>query len=341
MSYHLDIKYINILSSKLQKFSWKKSNLAACRCPICGDSKRNKNKTRFFFFIDKGKFFVKCHNCGYSSGFETYLKNHEPITYNDYKIDIIKDKFSSKTKEDYENVQKIAAVKPIFNKKTVNLKNCVALSCLNDDNVVKKYVMSRKIPEKFYKLLYFSENFAMVADNIKKQEKDNEYPDDIRLIIPFFDKNNDLFAIQGRSIDKNCNLRYITVKKPDCDLPKIYGMERLNDKIINYCFEGPIDSMFVDNSIALSGSSIDLKLLPFDITHTVFVYDNEPRNAAIVKTMSKVISKGHKICIWPKNIKEKDANDMVLQGIDVKKIIDDNTYSGLMAATKLQEWKKI
>jgi hypothetical protein len=163
----------------------------------------------------------------------------------------------------------------------------------------------------------------------------------MRLIIPFYNKKMEIFTIQARAIDPNDSLRYITLKQKDESIPKIYGLERLNENKCNYCFEGPIDSMFIENSLALSGSTVDLKRLPFSTKNTIFVYDNEPRNKEIIKCMNKTILCGYKICIWPSGLAEKDVNDMVLAGLNPKEIIDNNTFYGLMATAKLNNWKKV
>ena len=53
MSY-LDTKYINLASASLQKYKKVKNGLWTFRCPYCGDSKKNKNKTRGYIFSVKG-----------------------------------------------------------------------------------------------------------------------------------------------------------------------------------------------------------------------------------------------------------------------------------------------
>jgi hypothetical protein len=49
------------------------------------------------------------------------------------------------------------------------------------------------------------------------------------------------------------------------------------------------------------------------------------------------------ITIWPEGQKEKDINEMIVNGNtkeQVQKIISDNTYSGLSAITKLNSYKR-
>jgi hypothetical protein len=106
-----------------------------------------------------------------------------------------------------------------------------------------------------------------------------------------------------------------------------------------YITEGPFDSTFISNSIALCGSDGDVD--KWGISNPVWIYDNEPRNREILSRISRVIEMGQKVVIWPSTIKEKDINDMVLSGLDVQSVIESNTYSGLEAKLKFTTWKKI
>lgn len=341
MSYFVDMKYINLMGARLEKFAWKRNNLAACRCPICGDSKKNKNKTRFFFFEEKGKFFVKCHNCSYSTTFSKFLEQTGGTLYEEYRTENFMEKFSTGTTASYKEVCKnVAAIqKPVFQVRR-DPAGCTRISELSHDHPARMYVQNRLIPQKYWDILYYTDNFCETAyDNFSCSA-----PADGRIVIPFYDRSKNLFALQGRALDPNQQLRYVTVRDAENDAPKIYGMDRLNDSATNYCFEGPIDSLFIDNSIALAGSSIDFDRFPFDIQNTVFVYDNECRNREIVKIMKDAIDAGMKICVWPDEIEHKDVNDMRLAGMSVEQIknaIDCNTYQGLGAHLRLSKWKKV
>ena len=55
---------------------------------------------------------------------------------------------------------------------------------------------------------------------MEKELKDNEK----RLIIPFYDKEKNLVAFQGRALDDS-KIRYITIKLEE-NLPKIFGIDR-------------------------------------------------------------------------------------------------------------------
>ena len=125
--------------------------------------------------------------------------------------------------------------------------------------------------------------------------------------------------------------------------PKIYGLDTVDFNRKTYSFEGPIDSMFVPNSIAVAGGEMIPALKGIDKHNLVLIYDNEPRSKETVKKLDKAILNGYNVVIWPENLHQKDVNDMVLAGLSVdfiKHTIDQNTYHGLSAKLTLAKWSK-
>ena len=133
-------------------------------------------------------------------------------------------------------------------------------------------------------------------------------------------------------------MRYITIML-DENKPKIYGLDRINKTKTVYIVEGPFDSTFLDNSVAMAGSDVDPRT--YNWSDYIWVYDNEPRNREIVNRISKSIHRGDKVVIWPSNILQKDINDMILTGHNVQSLVELNSYQGLEAQVKLTEWKKV
>ena len=123
------------------------------------------------------------------------------------------------------------------------------------------------------------------------------------------------------------------------DAPKIYGLDNINTGETVYVTEGPFDSTFISNSIAMCGADGDVK--KWGITNPVWIYDNEPRNRQIVERLATTISRGDRVVIFPKNILEKDINDMYLSGQNVQRVVESNIYQGLEAKLKLQDWKRV
>ena len=222
--------------------------------------------------------------------------------------------------------------KPKFEKKTIDLE---PLSCLNNFHVAKKYILDRGIPENKLDRLFYCPNFKEWTNTQKHTFSDTSNDED-RIIIPLNDTDGNLIGFQGRSLSPNAKMRYITVMLNE-DAPKLYGLDHINKNETIYIVEGPLDSFFLENSVAMCGSDVDIR--SFGWSDYIWVYDNEPRSRQITDKISKSIDAGDSVVIWPKTIKEKDLNDMVTSGINVKNVIQSNVYQGLKAKLQLSSWK--
>ena len=325
MSY-VDLKYINIISPRLQKFTKKKDYLYNFRCPYCGDSAKNKNRARGFFFLKKSDMIFKCHNCGVGRTLANFLKDIDVNVHDQY----VMERFKSGTtgKGTVVKEPKFDFKKPEFQKKDLDLKS---IADLNITHPARTYLQSRQIPEKYFSQIYFAEDFASWAKIDSKVKEP-------RIVLPLRTLDGKLFGYQGRSLDKNTKLRYITVLLDD-DHPKLFGLDRIDTKDTIYITEGPFDSLFLSNSMAMCGADVTLDKDTFP--KRVLVFDNEPRNKQIVQRYEKAISSGESVVIWPKEVDEKDINDMILAGRDVQRMVECNVYSGLEAKVKLIDWKKV
>jgi len=342
---HIDFKYIGLVSTHLQGFK-KKNNIFNCRCPFCGDSKKNRSKARGYIIENKGKVFYKCHNCQVSTNLYKFIEFCNPELASLYKSE----KYISTNEQTRATRVKLVdkqrdfteTSKPIFIKYSP-LKQLQKVSQLRPDHPVKKYVEKRLIPPKFHHKLFYAPAFKTWVNSFIPQKFDLNQPDEPRLVIPLLDSYGNLIGIQGRNFSKN-GLRYITIIV-DESKPKVYGLDHTDISKTTYIFEGPIDSLFIPNSLAMSGADCLQALGKLNITeeNVVMCYDNEPRNKQIVERIEKMIEKGFKVLLWPNTIKYKDVNDMVVAGMkpaDIKLIIDSNTFSGLEAKMQLSIWRK-
>jgi len=323
---YVEIKYLNLLSTQLEKFKQKKPYLWNFRCPYCGDSQRNKNKARGFVFQLKGELIYKCHNCQVSVPLGKLLQDVNPELYKEYRME----KFKSPKSVDMRKVERIVSAAPVFTKNI--LADCTPLDSLNNSHPAKEYIFSRKLPTD---ALYYTEKFREWTNSLKPGTFLDIQNDEERIIIPFKDREGNVFGFQGRSLS-NTGIRYITVLLQE-DQPKIFGLDQLDYEKTIYITEGPFDSMFLTNAIAMAGADVSL---PSGIDDCVFVYDNEPRNKQITDRIARHIRDGDSVVIWPSTIKEKDINDMVLSGYYVQEIVSSCTYSGLTATLKLNDWRK-
>lgn len=338
----IDTKFVNLLNSRLPRFTKKGENLWNFRCPLCGDSQKNKFKARGFLFEKSGSIFYKCHNCHQGMSFGNFLKSIDVPLFEEYNQEKFREKYTAKPKAE-PDISKFHTPKFI---KYTELSSLKKVSQLPLEHPARKYVVRRLIPNYFHSRLFYAPKFKAFANTLKpgkfRPDEEGNLNDEPRLIIPLVDENDNLFGFQGRSFAPT-GIRYITIIIDDTK-PKVFGMNDIDTSKHIYVFEGPIDSMFVPNSIAMAGSSLDLSKLPYKSENMTVVFDNEPRNKDIVKIIEKYINLGYNVCIWPDNIVEKDVNDMVMNGLEpqeVKSIIDNNTYQGLSAMVRFNAWKKV
>ena len=333
MSSYIDLKFINDVSSRLSQFKKKTDYLFNFRCPHCGDSQKSKTKARAYLYRVKNDMFFKCHNCGQGQNFANFLKFVDPKLYSEYVLERYKGSAPATPTPKFD-------FQPVKFKDQTILDDLKSISDLSEDHPARLYCIKRKIPEKYFDILYLCDKFMTLVNKVKP----NTYKvikDHPRLIIPFYDTTEKIFAFQGRAFGKE-QPKYLTIKL-DENKQKVYGLDKVNFQQPIYITEGPIDSLFIDNCLAAGGADLFLKnKIPNE--QITYIFDNEPRNKEIVKRMYKVIEQDFNVVIWPEEIQLKDVNDMIKSGLtklELQDIISNNTYSKLSALTKLKYWKKI
>jgi predicted RNA-binding Zn-ribbon protein involved in translation (DUF1610 family) len=301
----VDVKYINLISSRFQKFKRVKNNLYNFRCPICGDSQTNKNKARGYLYQIKNNTNYKCHNCGVNVSFNNFLKQIDTEIHKQYIFEKFKEGNTGKN---------FTTEAPVLHFEAPKFKQKLNLPKASENPDAKAYLEKRKLNSNNY---YYAERFKEWTNSLRPTF-DFVGKDEPRIIIPLFYQNT-LVGFQGRALGSN-KVKYITIMLTD-DAPKIYGLDEIKKDTTVYITEGDIDKWGIDDP--------------------VWIYDNEPRNTEILSRISRVIEMGQKVVIWPSTIKEKDINDMILSGLNVQSMIELNTYSGLQAKLKFTTWKKI
>ena len=337
MSIFIDRNFLLQVSPKLQKFAKKKDDLYNFRCPLCGDSQKNKSKCRGYIFRKKNDYFYMCHNCGVSTTFYNFLKQVDPNLVQEYQLERYKNGETGNNNYPKPDFNEFKTEKPTF-KKALGIPS---LNDLPEAHYAKTYVQQRRIPEAFYSQLYYAEDFATFIQSLGI-EAEGLKENDSRLVIPFYDKEKNLLAVQGRSLGES-KLRYITLKLHD-DNRKFFGLDRINEEEMIYVVEGPIDSMFLNNSVATADSNLESITSVYDKSKVVLVFDNEPRNKEIVMKIDNAIENHYNVVIWPEMIDSKDINDMVLDGFspdEIQDIISKHTFVNLRAKAEFINWKKI
>jgi transcription elongation factor Elf1 len=340
---HIDTKYASMLQTRLRNFAKKNDYLWNYSCPVCGDSKSNPRKARGYIYKFKQDLLVKCHKCGYSTNIGNLIKFVDSNMYDQYVVERYKSG-ATRYNDHKEIEQYIAEVSP------VDITNiCLEDSVLEDlDRIDElpethpavKYVAKRLIPKDKWNLLYFCSKFKHYTNSVafKFTKEEDDHP---RLIIPYFNSFGKVVAYQGRAFG-NEEPKYYTIKIDETE-EKIYGLDRLDYSKRIYVVEGPLDSMFITNAVAVSGSSFDTPTIRSILTNATIVIDNEPRSPEIVKQLAKYIDKGYNVCMYPDTVKEKDINEMILSGKTPDQILDlinTNTFNGIEAKLRFSTWKK-
>jgi len=328
----VDVKYINLVSSRLRNFKKKDKTLWNFSCPICGDSEKYRLKARGYIYQKQNKFFYTCYNCGVGTTFSNFLKTIDEILFKDY----IKENFiSSKDTFVQEKVEEVV-------KKNEKFKiDLPSIASLSNTNEAQRYLASRAIPKERWSDLYYTKKFKEWANTLSSDLFENTDLDFSAIVIPFISEKKELVGFQGRKLSTS-SFRYSTVRLRD-DVDMVYGMDRVDLTKLVYIVEGPFDSMFLPNAIALRSASVKIPQKILDANNFVIVFDNEPRNLDIIKQMKAYIEKGYKVCIWDHKI-SKDINQSILDGFDIKYIlnyINNNTCEKLMAQLELNNWGKV
>jgi hypothetical protein len=349
---HIDQKYCNLLSVRLQKFKQRSSNLWNFRCPICGDSKSNPNKTRGYIYEKKGALFFRCHNCNSGMSLGRFIKTLDPTLYKSYILDTFGHQENKDNNDDAPKRQ-IPSIKreksDSVHERNLETSGCEKIHSLPGNHPAKKYLSDRRIPSRYLADLFFTSNFKNTVWHLVPSKDVSKMPEgEGRIIIPFRDHSGSLIGFQGRSLDPTEKKhKYITIKLEENN-PKIWGLNHLNPSKKIYVVEGPFDAMFLHNAIATTDSALHnvIREIPGKNPHNfVLISDNEPHNSDIVREIETGIKLGYQVVIWPSRVEGlKDINDMVLHGgyspSEIQALIDFNTYEGLMASLKIKMWRK-
>ena len=313
-----------------------------CSCMICGDSATDRLKARFWYYEYKGTMFCHCFNCDYSAGFGRFLENHDESLYREYLLEKRKEETFGK-KETPRVVETEISEK--FTKKLIieRLDFCERLDRLPANHPIVKYVENRAIPKAAYKRLWFTSQWQELV-NKNKPTFDNPKKE-CRLVIPIYNREGKIESYQGRALSSAARQKYMTIKAHE-DASKIYGVDTVDEsKQWVYVMEGPIDSLFIPNAIAITGGSLDLDQVPYK-DKRVWVLDNEPRHPDVKKRVKKLIDSGERVVLWDKSgWKGKDVNDIVKAGEasaeEILQYFEDNIVYGLMAQLRFSTWFKI
>ena len=340
----LERKYLSMVASRLDVCKWKNENTLNHRCPYCGDSQKNLYKARGYHFVIDQSFVYKCHNCGKSTSSVHFLKDNFPDIHREYLKEYLQEK-GGKVKVKVRKMPSANAFKfvpkvtpaELLNKSSEDLKAvCVPA---NENTKARNYLQHRLVPDHLIEQLWFTdspESLHLLCNKYK-----GRLGTDPRIVLPIYSEIGELIGLIARAVNDS-PLRYINMRFID-GVPLIYNLQNVDKTKTIYAVEGPIDSLFLPNCIAVVGS--DFNKIEHLKDNAVIIYDNEPRNSVILTKVEKSIEDGYSVCIWNDKRVEglKDINEMRMNGLtteEIVEIIDSCTYTGLSAKLKLQEHRR-
>ena len=332
---------INVLYENIYKISYNKYNKSynGC-CPICKEGNSWGKKKRFYYIPDKE--LAYCHNCGYSKKALTFITEvtnkslHEIINeVKEFDIEIL-------PIEEPKEVKKV--IDKSLPEDCINLSDISQIEYYKDNAVVKtalQLIKDRKLDKGINKPKTF---YLSLKDVVHKN----------RLILPFYDENDDIIFYQSRGLTKKDLFerpKYLSKVGAERSL---YGMQNINSNLDNvFIFEGPIDSYFVENGLATCGitersdkmfTSLQKEQInKLNLYEKIYVLDNQYCDKAALSKSIILADNNEKVFIWPKELKRfKDFNDICVAGNKDKirpEFILKNTHSGLKAKLLLTEIK--
>lgn len=309
------------------------------RCPICGDSQKDQFKARGWAYEQPtGGIVVHCYNCDAHLGLAKYLRENEPDLYREYILEVRKEQGQSRSAP-----KKEVKLPPVEKKFIQKLDYCERLDRLSPAHPICKYVAGRKIPKDKWNRLWFTTQWPALVNSVNEGTYSHE-KNEPRLVIPIFNEKGKIESFQGRALSKDAPQKYMTIKAHEL-ATKIYGQDTVDPNKLVFVMEGPLDSLFINNAIAITGGSIELSMVPYE-GNRAWIMDHEPRHPDTIKRMKKLIDAGERVVFWDKSPwSSKDVNDMIMkEGATPEQIMDyinNNIESGLMAKMRFTRYAKI
>lgn len=336
---HDDVSFARSLDRVAERFKIQKDDgnefQAVLRCPFCGDSQTDPRKRRGYIFNkDASGLLYYCHNCHKSAGFSELLRQLDGAMWSQYRLT----KFS-----EFKHRAKVAA--PQKPEKTVVpdiFSSLKAVTDLRKNHPARVIIENRMIPGDILKDTYYAPRFFKWT-----REHSNKFAnpamdssDHSRWIIPWYAEDGSIIGYQARAFGVE-SPKYYTMML-DKSAPKVYGLERVDWSKRVYVLEGPIDSMMVENGIAVGDGA--LHRFKTDRAPVTYVVDCENRNPHVLDEYRKLIKADRELVMWTPEWTFKDLNEARCAGwsrLDIKKYLDDNTKSGWSALLQLNAWAKV
>jgi len=308
-------------------------------CPICREGKSWGRKKRLYYIVKKNV--VCCHNCGWFSNTFNWIKKVSNLS----NLEII-----SQIKKFDNNIIPNLEDKPIKIENTALPEDCVNLLDTPQMEYYKKshtiiqkahdYISSRRLDTAINRPKAF---FVSLKDRVHKN----------RLLIPFYDFSGNIIFYQSREIlNRKNSIKYLSKIGGEKSL---FNVDKIDTNLeYIFIFEGPIDSCFVKNGVALTGIQERSKehfsnlqktqLNQFKLHKKIWVLDSQWKDKASLNKSKILLSQGETVFIWPEELGKrfKDFNEICIAGKLDKinpNLIIKNSYSELKGKIILSKIK--
>lgn len=323
----IDQTYIRFLSGRLKSFTDKGNGVFEFthQCEAPGSRKR-----RGYFYKKGNGYNFFCHNCQESTKFFRFLQKEDMLLYKEYQLEVFKDSMSS-------TPTAVDTNKPEKKKEAVNhliqTTGLIPYSELPKTHPAWKYVLKRKLPESIYSDIYFCRDFFPWATQFNKAFEKTTVQEP-RLILPYRNRNGEIVGFTCRAYGKS-DRKYIEIKiTPEAEL--IYGLDRLNLSKTILALEGPIDSMFLPNAIAMGGATYRGDFFTKYKTNIIVVPDNDwKRNKDVLKQVESLAKDGYRVALLPDEFKAKDINQAIEAGHHTAEQITEMVFASVKQGPEL------
>ena len=308
------------------------TNIYEGGCPICREGKSWGRKRRLYYVVKDNSIF--CHNCGWSGnplrwiseveGIDQFqvIRDAKNITHTFTPVDV------ELTKE--SNTNSLPG-------DCINLLDKVQTSFYShDNNIIKalQYIKERRLDTAINKpktIWYCKEDY------IHKN----------RIIIPFYYNKEIIFYQSRKLFEKDTKPKYLSKINSE---KSVFNIDNVGDSTPHiFIFEGPIDSFFVKNGVAVGGIQSTSKntftnlqetqMSKYPFYEKIWVLDNQYIDESAKEKTLILLKEGHKCFIWPKELKQlKDFNDICTKGMRdeiTSHFVIKNSYKGLEGILKL------
>lgn len=320
-----DLKYFKIAVGHAN-IGKEHSNDVVARCPVCGDSQKNKNTKRLHIYNKAGETRIGCFNGNCVVGNRTvgsFLRNFYPSVFDSYKVETSAGRINQLFQK---NEDVLADIKVIKKKPVITHNLFDFFKDIKDSNEALLYLGKRGyFYNEQYGKFYFGFQDLQIGDKLYKITN--------CIIIPLYFED-EMYGFYSRNISNKEFYTYMPEQNIGYKVWNLFNVDK-NQEV--YIFEGIFDAISsgLKNSIALMGAKIPQERLN-ELKKPVFVLDNDKTGLLNSLAYAK---QGYQVYVQPDKYKEKDMNELMLnhKDLNVPEMIKQNIYSGIMAQVKIQQ----